>query len=66
MNFAFSIPFLMDDSDIRHTSASVAFLFTRLGMFIGCSSGHYPQIGDFVLGGNSLSIVLGDLYPLLC
>ena len=35
-------------------------------MFIGCSNGHYPRIGDFTLGDSSLSLVLGDLYPLLC
>ena len=35
-------------------------------MLIGCSSGHYPQIGDFALDDSSLSLVLGDLYPLLC
>ena len=35
-------------------------------MFIGCSNGHYPRIGDFALGDSSLSLVLGDLYLLLC
>ena len=56
----------MDYSNIRRISPSVAFFFTRLGVFIGCSSGYYPQIGDFALGDSSLSLVLGDLYPLLC
>ena len=35
-------------------------------MFIGCSSGYYPQIGDFALGDSSLSLALSDLYLLLC
>ena len=66
MIFAFSISLMVAYSDIRRTSPSVAFFFTRLGVFIGCSSGHYPQIGDFTLGDNGLNLVLGDLYPLLC
>ena len=30
------------------------------------SSDQHLQIGDFVLGNNSLGLVLGNLYPLLC
>ena len=65
-NLAFSVSFLMESSDIRHTSPSVAFFFARLGAFIGYSSGLYPPIRDFTLSDSSLSLVLGDLYPLLC
>ena len=57
---------MVDYSDIRITSPSVAFFFTCLGAFIGFSSEHGPQIGDFALGDSSLSLVLGDLYLLLC
>ena len=57
---------MVDYSDIRHTSPSVTFFFTCLGAFIGFSSEHCPQIGDFALGDSSLSLVLGDLYLLLC
>ena len=57
---------MVDYSDIRITSPSVAFFFARLGVFIGFSSGHCPQIGDFTLGDSGLSLVLGDQYPLLC
>ena len=66
LNFAFFVSFFMNYIDIRRTSPSIAFFFTRLGVLIGCSSRHYPQIGDFALGDSSLSLVLGDLYPLLC
>ena len=66
LSFAFSVSLMVDYSDIRITSPSVAFFFARLGVFIGFSSGHCPQIGDFTLGDNSLSLVLGDQYPLLC
>ena len=56
----------MDYSNIRRISPLVIFFFTWLGVFIGCSSGYYPQIGDFALGDSSLSLALGDLYLLLC
>ena len=55
----------MDYSNIRRISPLVTFFFTLLGVFIGCSSGYYPQIGDFALGDSSLCLALGDLYPLL-
>lgn len=57
---------MVDHSDIRRTSPSVAFFFAHLDAFIGFSSGHHPQVGDFALGDSSISLVLGDLYPLLC
>ena len=57
---------MVDYSDIRRTSPLVAFFFACLGVFIGFSIGHRPRVGDFALGDSSLSLVLGDLYPLLC
>ena len=66
LNFSFFVSFFMDYSNIRCISPLVIFFFTRLGVFIGCSSGYYPQIGDFALGDSSLSLALGDLYLLLC
>ena len=42
LNFAFSVSLMVDYSDIRITSPSVAFFFARLGVFIGFSSGHCP------------------------
>ena len=58
--------FFMDHSGIRCTSPLVTFFFACLGAFIGCSSGLYRLIRDFTLGDNGLSLVLGELYPLLC
>lgn len=55
----------MDFSGIRHTSPSISFFFACLGAFIGYRSGPYPPIKDFSLGDSSLSLVLGELYPLL-
>ena len=68
---------MVDYSEIRHTSPSIAFFFARLGALIDsssdqlgalsdCSSDQHLQIEDFVLGGSSLGLVLGNLYPLLC
>ena len=51
--------------DIRRTSSSVSFFFAHLGLFLGSSSDHYPQVGDFVLSDSSLGLVSGNLYPLL-
>ena len=57
---------MVDYSNIRCTSPSVAFFFAHLGAFIGFSSGPCPHVGDFALGESGLSLVLGDPYPLLC
>ena len=66
-NLAFFFCFLlMDFSGIMHTSPSVSFSFVCLGAFIGYRSGSYPPIKYFSLGDSSLSLVLGELYPLLC
>ena len=52
-------------SNIRRTSPSIALFFACLGVFLGSSSDHYPQVGDFVLSDSSLGLVLGNIYPLL-
>ena len=57
---------MVDYSDIRSTSPTIAFFFACMGAFIGFSSEDCPQVRDFTLGDSSLSLVLGDLYPLLC
>ena len=56
---------MVDYSDIRHTSPSVAFFFARLGAYLGALSSHCLRVGDFVLGDSILGLVLGSLYPLL-
>ena len=57
---------MVDYSDIRRTSPTIAFFFACMGAFIGFSSEDCPRVKDFTLGDSSLSLVLGDLYPLLC
>ena len=65
---------MVDSSEIRCTSPSIAFFFARLGALVDSrsdtlgafsSSDLYPQIGDFFVVGSGLGLVLGDLYPLL-
>ena len=64
----------VDSSKIRRTSPSIAFLFAHLGTLVDShsdtlgvfsSSDLYPHIGDFVVAGSGLGLVLDDLYPLL-
>ena len=56
---------MVDYSDIRCTSPSIAFFFARLGAFLGSLSGHCPWVGGFVLGDSGLKLALVSLYPLL-
>ena len=56
---------MVNYSDIRRISPSVAFFFAHLRASLGSSSDQCPRVGDFVLGDTSLGLVLGDLYPLL-
>ena len=56
---------MVDYSNIRCTSPSIAFFFARLGASLGSFNSYYPRVGDFALGDSSLGLVLGSLYPLL-
>ena len=67
---------MVDLSEIRRASPSIAFLFARLGGLLDSSSDplgvppfrssyQYPRIRDFVVGPNGLDLALGDIYPLL-
>ena len=67
-------PLMVGYSKVKRTSPSVAFLFARLRALLESSTdplgalspnGSYPPIEGFVLSGNGLGLVLGDLYPLL-
>ena len=67
---------MVDNSEIRRASPSIAFLFAHLGGLLNSSSDtlgvlpfrssdQYPWIRDFVVGHSGLDLALGDLYPLL-
>ena len=47
--------------EVRIACPSISFLFARLGGSLGT----YPFLENFVFEGNCLSVVLGDLLPLL-
>ena len=52
---------MLSSSEVRALCPSVSFLFARLGGSLGI----FPHLEKFVLEGNGLCIVLGDLLPLL-
>ena len=56
---------MVDYTEFRHISPSIAFLFSRLGGLLDSFGDRYPQIGGFIVGGSGLDLALGDLYPLL-
>ena len=67
---------MVDYSEIRRASPSIAFLFARLeglldsssdplGVLSPRSSDQYLQIRDFIVGHSGIDLALGDLYPLL-
>ena len=52
---------MVDSLEVRIACPSISFLFARLGGSLGT----YPFLENFVFEGNFLSVVLGDLLPLL-
>ena len=43
----------------------MSFFFARLGVALGVSSDFLPLVGDFVFAGCGLSVVIGELSPIL-
>ena len=56
---------MLSSSEVRALCPSVSFLFAHLGASLRISRNFCPLVEDFVCGGNSLSLVLTDLFPLL-
>ena len=56
---------MVSSSEVRIVCPSISFLFMRLGASVGVSHSFFPLIESFVFEGNSLSVVLADLLPLL-
>ena len=52
---------MVDSLEVRIAWPSISFLFARLGGSLGV----FPYLENFVFEGNCLSVVLGDLLPLL-
>ena len=57
---------MVSSSEVRITCPSLSFLFARWGASLGVSHSFSPLIKGFVFYGNSLSVVLAKLLPLLC
>ena len=55
----------LSSSEVRALCPSVSFLFAHLGASLEISRNFCPLVEDFVGGGNSLNLVLVDLFPLL-
>ena len=43
----------------------MSFFFTRLGVALGVFGDFLPLVGDFVFAGCGLSVVIGELSPIL-
>ena len=52
---------MVDSLEVRIACLSISLLFARLGGSLGV----FPYLENFVFKGNCLSVVLGDLLPLL-
>ena len=56
---------MVSGSEVRATYPSVSFFFARLGAALGVSDDFLPLVGDFIFVVCSLSLVIGELYPIL-
>ena len=51
--------------EVRAACPSVFFFFARLGAALGVSDDFFPLVGDFIFVGCGLSLVIGELSPIL-
>ena len=57
--------FMVSGSEVRADCPSVSFFFARLGATLGVFSDFLPLVGDFIFAGCGLSLVIGELSPIL-
>ena len=57
--------FMVNGSEVRAVCPSVSFFFARLGAALGVSGDFLPLVGDFIFVGCGLSLVIGELSPIL-
>ena len=57
--------FMVSGSEVWVICPSVSFFFARLGVALGVSGDFLPLVGDFVFAGCGLSVVIGELSPIL-
>ena len=56
---------MVSGSKVRATCPSMSFFFARLGAALGVSSDFLPLVGDFIFVDCGLSLVIGELSPIL-
>ena len=56
---------MVSSSEVWVACPSVSFFFARLGVALGVSGDFFPLIGDYLFEGSGLSVVLGELSPVL-
>ena len=56
---------MVSSSEVRVACPSISFFFTRLGAALGVSGDFLPSVRDFIFEGCGLSVVLGELSPVL-
>ena len=56
---------MVSGSEVRAVCPSVSFFFARLGAALGVSGDFLPLVGDFIFAGCGLSLVIGELSPIL-
>ena len=56
---------MVSGSEVKATCPSVSFFFDCLGAALGVSGDFLPLVGDFIFVGCGLSLVIGELSPIL-
>ena len=56
---------MVSSSEVWVACPSVSFFFARLGVALGVFEDFFPLIGDYLFEGSGLSVVLGELSPIL-
>ena len=56
---------MVNGSEVRVVCPSVYFFFARLGAALGVFGDFLPLVGDFIFAGCGLSLVIGELSPIL-
>ena len=56
---------MVSGSEVRAACPSVSFFFACLGAALGVSGDFFPVVGDFIFVGCGLSLVIGELSPIL-
>ena len=56
---------MVSGSEVKAACPSVSFFFAHLGAALGVSGDFLPLVGDFIFVGCGLSLVIGELSPIL-